>query len=129
MALKMSAGVRNKAAEFASLFNGGTMKIFSGSRPSDTNGAETAVLATITLQNPAFTLANGVATIADPAAVSASATGTATWFRLIGTTTTNRVDGSITTVGGGGDLELNTTSLVSGLAVDITGGTITMAGA
>lgn len=129
MALKLSSNVRTQALGFTTLFNGGTMKIFSGSRPADTSGAETGVLATVALANPAFTVTGGIATLSDPAVVAASATGTASWFRLIGTVTTNRVDGSITAVGGGGDLELNTTSLVSGVALDITGGTITMAGA
>jgi hypothetical protein len=68
---------------------------------------------------------SGVATIADPAAVTAVATGTATHFRAA-----RRRHGGVrrivTATGGGGDLTLATTSITSGLSVDITGGTITV---
>jgi hypothetical protein len=36
------------------------------------------------------------------------------------------MDGDVTATGGGGDLTLATTSITSGLSVDITGGTVTM---
>jgi len=49
---------------------------------------------------------------------SANATGTAGWWRITGTGPSN-IDGSITGTGGGGDMELDDTSIV-------TGGTVTV---
>jgi hypothetical protein len=126
VALKLSTTIRTSALAFVSTFNAGTMKIMAGTRPGDTTGAETTILATVALQSPAFTVSNGVATLNNPAAVNASATGSATWFRMIGANSNDRIDGLVTALGGGGDLELNTTTLVTGVSVDITGGTLTM---
>lgn len=106
----------------------GTIQIRSGTRPADPNTAATGtLLATVTLADPAFGSAStGVATLADPAPVTAGASGTATWFRALDSTGAAVMDGRVTATGGGGDLTLATTSLTSGLSVDITGGTITM---
>jgi hypothetical protein len=112
------------------LLDGGTIQIRSGTRPTSANDAVTgSLLATVTLPNPAFGAAsNGVATMNDPAAVTASAAGTASWFRALSSGGATVMDGSVTATGGGGDLTLATTSLSSGLTVDITGGTVTMPG-
>ena len=106
----------------------GTIKIYDGSRPANPDAAITGnLLATITLIDPAFGAAsNGVATLSDPVAVTAVATGTATHFRASDSTPTVRFDGSVTATGGGGDLTLATTSITSGLSIDVTGGTITV---
>lgn len=106
----------------------GTIQIRSGTRPANPNTAATGtLLATVTLIDPAFGgSATGVATLADPAAVTAAASGTATWFRALDSNSNAVMDGRVTATGGGGDLELATTSLTSGLSVDITGGTVTM---
>jgi hypothetical protein len=100
--------------------------------PTDANtaiGSQT-VLATFTLSNPAFdSTANGVMTLdVTPAlTVAAAATGTAAFFRITQNNgTTVALQGSVTATGGGGDLQLNTTSLSSGVNVTITSGTVTM---
>jgi hypothetical protein len=105
----------------------GTIQIRSGTRPAGPGTAATGtLLATVTLVDPAFGAgASGVATIADPAAVTAVADGTATWFRAADSTGTAVFDGRVTATGGGGDLTLATTTISTGLSVDITGGTIT----
>lgn len=105
----------------------GVIEIRSGSRPASAEDAATGtLLATVTLVDPAFGAgANGVATVADPAAVAAAASGTASWFRGKDSTGATVCDGSVTATGGGGDLTLATTSITSGLSVDITGGTFT----
>ena len=105
----------------------GTLKIYDGTRPANPNAAITGnLLATVTLINPAFgSGASGVATLADPAAVTAAATGTATHFRAANGAATVICDGSVTATGGGGDLTLATVSITSGLSIDITGGTFT----
>ena len=106
----------------------GTIKIYDGSRPANPDAAITGtLLATVTCIDPAFGAAsNGVATLSDPAAVTAVATGTATHFRAAESGGAAKFDGSVTATGGGGDLTLATTSITSGLSVDITGGTITV---
>lgn len=108
----------------------GTLQIRTGSQPTTANDAATGtLLATVTLIDPAFgSASNGVATLTDPGAVTAVATGTAGWFRGLDSTGATVVDGSVTATAGGGDIELATTSITSGLSVDITGGTITMPG-
>jgi len=106
----------------------GTIKIYSGTRPATPNDAITGtLLATVTCIDPAFGAASsGVATLADPASVTAAATGTATHFRAADSNGAAVFDGSVTATGGGGDLTLATTSITSGLSVDLTGGTVTV---
>jgi hypothetical protein len=107
----------------------GTLKIYSGSRPATPDDAITGtLLATVTCADPAFgASSSGVATLSDPASVTAVATATATHFRAADSDGNPVFDGDVTATGGGGDLTLATTSITSGLSVDITGGTITEA--
>jgi hypothetical protein len=108
----------------------GTIQIRSGTRPAANDAATGTLLATVTLADPAFGApVNGVATLTDPAPVTAAAAGTATWFRALDSTGATVMDGLVTATGGGGDLTLATTALTVGLSVDITGGTVTMPGA
>ena len=66
--------------------------------------------------------------------LSADAGGTATWFRDVydaadsGTASTAflRRQGSITTTGGGGDMELGSTQITAGTPVQVTGATFTV---
>jgi len=106
----------------------GTIQIRSGTRPATANDAAAGtLLATVTLADPAFGApATGSAALADPAPVSGAADGQATWFRGLDSTGATVVDGSVTATGGGGDLTLDTTTISTGLSVDVTGGTITM---
>lgn len=106
----------------------GTIQIRSGTRPADPATTATGtLLATVTCADPAFgSASSGVATITDPAGVTAAATGTASWFRALDSNSAACFDGSVTATGGGGDLTLSSTSIVSGTTVDITGGTITV---
>lgn len=107
----------------------GTIKIYSGSRPATPDDAITGtLLATITCADPAFgASSSGAAALSDPASVTAVATNTATHFRAADSDGNAKFDGTVTVTGGGGDLTLATTSITSGLSVDITGGTITEA--
>ena len=106
----------------------GTIKIYSGTRPANPNASITGtLLATITCADPAFGAASsGVATISDPASVTAVADGTASHFRAADSTGAAVFDGSVTATGGGGDLTLATTTITTGLSVDVTGGTVTV---
>jgi hypothetical protein len=133
MALSLATTARNAMADaLVDLLDAGAgagkIEIRSGTRPANPNTAATGtLLATVTLIDPAFgAAASGVATLTDPAAVTAAATGTATWFRAMDSNNAAVMDGDVTATGGGGDLTLATTSITSGLSVDITGGTVTM---
>lgn len=132
MAIHLSTAAQNAACNgIVDLIDGGspgTIKIYSGSQPANANTTPAGtLLATITWANPAFgNASSGVATATDPAAVNASATGTAGCFLVEDSTGANVFDGSVTATGGGGDLTLSTTSLVSGSPVDITSFTFTV---
>lgn len=100
-------------------FDSGTLKILDGVQPA-AGGAETTVLATITLPADAFAAAaSGSAAKLGTWSATASATGTATWFRLSNSGGTEFIDGDITATSGGGDLELDSTSITSGQTVTV----------
>lgn len=100
----------------------GTIDIRSGTQPATANDAATgSLLATVTLADPAFGASStGTATGTDPAAVTASGTGTASWFRAKDSTGATVFDGSVSATGGGGDMQLSSTSLSTGVQVDVT---------
>lgn len=104
----------------------GSLKIYAGTVPADADasiGAAT-LLATLALSSTAF----GDATDANPGATAtadtitsanAAATGTATFFRLVNNAGTAVYQGTVTATGGGGNLELITTSITSGQPVQV----------
>jgi hypothetical protein len=107
----------------------GTIKIYSGSQPASANDAPTGtLLCTITLADPAFGAAStGVATLAGtPLSGTGVAAGTAGWARLADSAGATVMDGSVTATGGGGQVELATTTISVGVTVQITSGTVTM---
>jgi hypothetical protein len=133
MALTLPVGTRNAMCDtavdrFDAGTAAGTIEIRSGTRPASADDLATGtLLATVTLVDPAFgTAADGSATLTDPPSVTGAADGTATWFRGLDSAGATVLDGSVTATGGGGDLELSTTTISVGLEVDVTGGTITM---
>jgi hypothetical protein len=107
----------------------GKIRIYTGTQPTSADDAASGtLLVEITLNDPAFgASASGSATIdADPALTgTASATGTAGWWRGLDSDNNTVMDGSVTASGGGGDLTLVTTSITSGGTVTLTGGTLT----
>lgn len=132
MTLTLSTAIRNGLVDLLvdALDAGsgaGTIQIRSGTRPAGPGTTATGtLLATVTLVDPAFGAgSSGVATLADPSPVTAVADGTATWFRALDSNNTAVFDGRVTATGGGGDLTLATTSITTGLSVDVTGGTVT----
>lgn len=106
----------------------GTIKIYTGTQPASANDAPSGtLLTTFTLGDPAFGAAvAGVATLAGtPLTSSAVAAGTAGWFRAADSDGNSVFDGSVTATSGGGQIELNTTSLSVGVDVELTTGTYT----
>lgn len=105
--------------------NGALLRIYDGTRPS-TGGAATTLLAELTCGTPFASAASGgtltLGAITQDS--SANATGTATWFRIVQSGgSTHVLDGNVGT--SGSDLNLTTTSIVSGQPVSITSFTIT----
>jgi hypothetical protein len=102
-----------------SAFNNGTLTIRTGAAPGANNTATGTVLATITLPADAFAAASSrtKAKSGTWEDASADATGTAAHFRLVGGT--NILEGTVTATGGGGDMELSSTSIVAGGVVTI----------
>ena len=132
MTITLSTTLRNALADLlADSLDGGSgagyVEIRSGTRPAGPGTTATGtLLATVVFADPAFGAASsGSCTLTNPASVDAVATGTATWCRFFTSDATALFDGRVTTTGGGGDITLEDTALVSGEAVDITGGTLT----
>lgn len=111
----------------------GTVQIRTGAQPATVaTAASGTLLGTLTCADPAF----GAATVASPSVAtanavvgdtSADATGTAGWFRVFDSAGTAIADGSVTASGGGGDMQLDSTSIVAGGTIDITAWTISLA--
>lgn len=137
MAVRMPSAPRSAAANaILGLLDAGsgpgTIDIRTGAQPAlATDAATGTLLATLTLNDPAFgAAAAGVATLSTAPAVTTTglAAGTAGWFRAKDSTGATVLDGSVSASGGGGDLALNTTTISVGVAVNAVGGTVTMPG-
>lgn len=141
MAVRINTAARNAAADaVANLVNGGSgagvLRIYGGSQPAGPGTAPggATLLAEFTLSDPAFAAASGGSAALDvtPALTDQGITnGTATWFRILDSTEAagtglGVLDGTVTATGGGGDLTLNTTTISTGVNVEITSGSITM---
>lgn len=100
------------------------VRIYSGTRPA-TGGTATTLLAELPMSaTPAAASASGVWTAnAITNDSSADATGTAAWFRALTSGNTPEIDGNVGT--SGSDLNLNTTSIVTGGPVAMSSWTIT----
>lgn len=118
----------------AALLNNGYLRIYDSTggtgqpATADTAIGSQVLLAELRFGATAFGAAvNGVATAnAITADSDANATGTATWFRCLKSDGTTVVyDGNVNTAGG--DLNLNTTSIVQHATVSVTALTLTEA--
>jgi hypothetical protein len=133
VAIRLAVASRNAAADaVVDRLDGGpaaaTIDVRTGTQPATADDAATGtLLVTITLADPAFgSAASGAALVAStPRSGTAVATGTAGWFRAKDSTGATVFDGAVTVTGGGGDLTLATTSVVSGADVRITSGSYT----
>lgn len=130
--LKLATTARNAACDaIVDLCDAGsgaaTLKVYSGAVPTTGNDEGTGLLATVTFADPAFGGASsGAAAATDPAGVTVSGTGTAASFVIEDSNGANVMVGDVTATGGGGTLQLATTSLASGGTLDITAFTVTM---
>jgi hypothetical protein len=133
MATKLTAVIANLLADAidndVNTSGPGKIIIYSGTEPvtADTALSGNTALATFTLSATAFGVASsGVITLAGvPLTVAASASGTATFFRLTrGNGTTVILQGTVGT--SLQQLNLNTVTITSGVNVTITSGTVTV---
>ena len=95
----------------------GTIKLYTGTKPTDPDTAITSqvLLGTLTCSDPAGAVSGRTLTFGAVTMDSAAdATGTATWARLADSAGVAVIDIDITTTGGGGFGQMNTTSIVIG---------------
>lgn len=115
MSMTNNAAVRDAvSAAFLALFPGATLTIRTGAAPGAANTATGTVLATITLDTPAFEdTGDGVINLPDPIVdASADADGTAAHFRVVSADTTKVFEGTVGT--SGADLIVDNTSFATG---------------
>lgn len=131
MALQYSEAVRNAKLDAVEAAIGASaiMKIRTGAAPSDCSQSDSGtVLATCSLPADWMAAASGgqkakAGTWEDS---SADASGTAAHFRLYASDgTTCHAQGTVTAVGGGGDMEVDNTSFAAGQQFTVTSFTLT----
>ena len=109
------------------------LRIRSGAAPATCATADSGtVLAAMTLPSDWLAAASGgtKALSGTWQDASADATGTAGHFRIYDSGgTVCHIQGSVTATGGGGDMQLASTSITSGLQIDVTSLTLTAGGA
>jgi hypothetical protein len=125
-----NAQLSSLAAQFDEGATGGTIKVYSGTRPANANtapGGGNTLLLTFTLSATGFAApVNGTMSAADlPLAAEGVAAGTAVWWRGADSSGNTVLDGSCGTEGSGEDIELSTTTISVGLDVSMTAGTFT----
>lgn len=129
MAIKLSTSARNAMLDglTATVSGSAKLRIYDGTQPA--GGPGTAVTTQVLLAeltcNATFAPAasGGVLTLNSITQATAAATGTASWFRIVTSGNTAVIDGSVST--SGADMNLNSTSIVSGGTVSITSATFT----
>lgn len=129
MSLRKNVALVNAESDaFGAFFNGGTLKIYTGSQPADPNAvASGTLLCTITLPNPAFGAASA-GSISKSGTWSAVAgdTGTAGYVRMASSDTLKTLDITVTESGAGGDAIIDDDAIVNGNTVTVTSCTVTM---
>ena len=131
MTIQFSTAVRNARLDAIETTIGTTpiLTIRSGAQPANCAAANSGtVLATVNLPSDweAAASSGSKTLLGTWQDVSADATGTAAHFRIHDSTgTTCHMQGSITLTSGGGDMELDNTSLTAGQQFTVTSFTIT----
>lgn len=135
MALQLSAAVRNARLDAieTAIGTSAVLKIRTGAAPADVATADSGtVLVTMSLPSDWMAAASGGSKAKSGTwqDASADASGTAAHFRIYASDgTTAHLQGTVTATGGGGDLELDNTSIAAGQSVTVTGFTLTDANA
>lgn len=124
MTFKISTAAANAMLDaLGALVANGTVEIRTGSVPANVAAADTGtVVATIALDATPFNAAASASmskqdTLSDS---SADATGTAAHYRVKNSSGVNVMQGTVTGTGGGGDMEVDSTSFNAGQVFNIT---------
>ena len=135
MAVQLSVAVRNARLDAieSTIGTAAVLKIRTGAAPSDVATADSGtVLASLTLPSDWLAAASSGSKAKSGTwqDTSADGTGTAAHFRIYASDgTTCHMQGSVTATGGGGDLQLDNTSIASGQSVTISSFSLTDANA
>lgn len=134
MAVQYSVAVRNALLDSIETTIGASPKlqIRTGAQPVDCAAAASGtLLAELPLPADFMNAASaGVKTLLGSWTVAAAAAGTAAHYRIMNNAgTVCHEQGSITATGGGGELQLDNTSIAAGQTVTITAKTLTAGGA
>jgi len=127
MSVTLNINLKNDLLDgIDTVFNNGTLEIRTGAPPGAGATATGTVLVTITLPADAFNPASGgqktkSGTWQD---LAADATGTAGYFRMTNTGGSRVLEGTVTATGGGGDMQLDNTSIAVGQQVTVTAFTL-----
>jgi hypothetical protein len=127
MALTHVTALRNSLADLiADAIDVGSTDA-NGDLQIATSSAFTTILATLQFANPAFGAASGGTATANAIAADTNAanTGTASNFRIRDRNNTEVVRGTVSATGGGGDIQLSSTSITATDTVSITSLTYT----
>lgn len=130
MAITITDGVRNGGVEGATdLFDSGTINVYSGTVPANAGTAITdqTLLAEVTLAATAFGAASaGAVSLAGVPLSdnSINASGTASFFRMVGSVGTNVLQGSVGTAAA--DMIVDSVSFVAGGVFTINSLSVTM---
>jgi hypothetical protein len=128
MAITHGVGLINRVIDdFAEVFFGGTLAIYAGTRPVTPNTAPVGnPLVRVALPLVPFGDADaGEAVLAGEWQGTVRYAGTATWFRLFDAGGTRSLDGDVSEIGDGGDIEMEETTLTVGNVVAITAASLT----
>ncbi len=130
MSINISTEARNAAGsaitnllDVGSANPNGYIEIRVGPKPTNPQAAATGLLlATLNFSNPAFgAYANGMATANSISAhIGIDEDGIAGWFRCYNCDGVAVLDGDITTIGGGGDIEFDHVDFIKGGTVLMT---------
>lgn len=128
MTVALNDNLRNRQVDsVGSDLDSGFIDIYTGAQPADPNDAPTGtLLVSCALAADAYGAAiGGSATKNGTVQGTAGNTGTAGYAQQRNAANTRWMYGSVTATGGGGDVELTTTSIVTGQTITITASTIT----
>lgn len=121
MAISITAAVAQAAAAAVATAIGSssTIEVRTGSKPATPETAATGTLLATVAVSGSFSATGGTLTAADLAVVTIAASGTAGYFRVKTSGGTAILDGTVTGMGGGGDMQLAPTTLTAGATLDL----------
>jgi hypothetical protein len=116
-----------RAQVFATRAAGGTLRLYSGTRPASADDAITdqVMLLEMDIPDPSGTVANGVWTGAAVSPGMIAVTGTPTWGRYADASDADVCDADVGTVGSGAAIIVDNASFVEGALATVVSQTIT----